>query len=438
MGSTISELGKEDDTLNIFIESSLSNIKNLGQNLLLIKDNDFITSPINNKVMHEMIMSIGNLFNGVGVRQIRNRPSRLNNEINRALSIINKSLHLDKNETIINALLDHYYYNEFGCRNVKFINIVLITSLSNIYFLNCKYSNDLYSIDGTELIPYCQKLNVPLHPAFIKLIDKIDYYDPAIILNTNNYNYDDKSKNVTNSYSLLLKLINVLIKANKEYHSSFITKHKVNDIVNNKLSLYVLLLEQNKYYIGTTGRTIDERFCEHSNNNGSEWTKKYKPIKVIQTIPSVDKYDEDKYTKMYMDKYGRDNVRGGSYCKIILSAEEHKILDQEQRTSNNKCFNCGGNHYAKDCNKLRICDYCQKALPANLEEWKTYHRDCYAIICNKSIINDNNNQGKKWSKKDENELMELYKNRFSIAELAEMFGRTERAIEARLEKLNII
>ena len=41
--------------------------------------------------------------------------------------------------------------------------------------------------------------------------------------------------------------------------------------------IYILLLEESKYYIGKTNNT-NLRFLDHYNNNGSEWTKLYKPI----------------------------------------------------------------------------------------------------------------------------------------------------------------
>jgi hypothetical protein len=60
---------------------------------------------------------------------------------------------------------------------------------------------------------------------------------------------------------------------------------------------------------------------------GSKWTILYKPINNLETIENVDRYDEDKYTKLYMNKYGRNNVRGGTYCKVTLSPEQEKVLD---------------------------------------------------------------------------------------------------------------
>ena len=50
------------------------------------------------------------------------------------------------------------------------------------------------------------------------------------------------------------------------------------------------------------------------------WTTKYKPIKVVELIEG-DNYDEDKYTLKYMEQYGIDNVRGGSFCQIIITVD---------------------------------------------------------------------------------------------------------------------
>ena len=73
--------------------------------------------------------------------------------------------------------------------------------------------------------------------------------------------------------------------------------------------IYVLQLEDKKFYIGKTDNP-QFRLNSHFNYNGSAWTKKYKPIKVLKLIPDCDNFDEDKYTKIYMDKKCINNLRG--------------------------------------------------------------------------------------------------------------------------------
>ncbi len=74
--------------------------------------------------------------------------------------------------------------------------------------------------------------------------------------------------------------------------------------------IYILELVENKYYIGKTDKS---NFCleKDFNNNISEWTRKYNPIKVIKLIPNCKKYDEDKKTKIKMSKKGKNKGRGG-------------------------------------------------------------------------------------------------------------------------------
>ena len=115
--------------------------------------------------------------------------------------------------------------------------------------------------------------------------------------------------------------------------------------------IYILQLEQGKYYIGKTNNP-QFRIESHFNFNGSAWTKKYKPTKVLELIPDCDEYDEDKYTRKYMDKYGINNVRGGSFCEIKLNENNIATLNQMSNGTNNRCFVCGSEeHFAKDCNK---------------------------------------------------------------------------------------
>lgn len=92
------------------------------------------------------------------------------------------------------------------------------------------------------------------------------------------------------------------------------------------LYIYILQLEENKYYVGKT-KHPKFRLESHFNAEGSEWTKKYKPIEVVKIIEDCDEFDEDKYTLMYMSLYGIDNVRGGSFCSTIINKKNLKIID---------------------------------------------------------------------------------------------------------------
>jgi cellular nucleic acid-binding protein len=102
--------------------------------------------------------------------------------------------------------------------------------------------------------------------------------------------------------------------------------------------IYTLKLQEGKYYIGKTNNphfSLDTSF-----NSNIAWTKIYKPIKVIEFIPDKDISELDKYTIQYMDKYGIDNVRGGTFISTELDAATIERLKRRNRGSNFTCFLC--------------------------------------------------------------------------------------------------
>ena len=96
---------------------------------------------------------------------------------------------------------------------------------------------------------------------------------------------------------------------------------------------------------------------------GAAWTNKFKPIKIEKTYENCDDFDEDKYTKIYMNKYGIENVRGGAYVQIEMDQNTIELLKKELKSSNNQCYKCGKtDHFIKQCTlkqcTLKQCTRC--------------------------------------------------------------------------------
>ncbi len=125
--------------------------------------------------------------------------------------------------------------------------------------------------------------------------------------------------------------------------------------------VYVLELEGAKYYVGKTTQTVSDRYEQHMRGDGAEWTKLYKPTKILENYETSDKYDEDKTTKKYMGEYGIENVRGGSYTKIVLEEWQIKSLEHELKGSNDLCYKCGkSGHFSSECEENVFNEYLNK------------------------------------------------------------------------------
>ena len=128
--------------------------------------------------------------------------------------------------------------------------------------------------------------------------------------------------------------------------------------------LYVLKLDDDKWYVGKTD-DVNNRFRQHSSGKGSAWTSIYKPLSIHETRANTSIHDETNLTKDFMKKYGIDNVRGGAYTQIELPEGTRELIQNEFKSSNDKCYKCGkGGHFASKC-KINTdlvygCDYCDR------------------------------------------------------------------------------
>lgn len=113
--------------------------------------------------------------------------------------------------------------------------------------------------------------------------------------------------------------------------------------------LYVLELQDGKYYVGTTN-DLQKRFQEHVDGTGAVWTRKYAPLAIERSVIVDGPLHEDRVTKELMLKHGIDNVRGGSYCRIDLDDGQYQSLTTELRSATGVCFKCGqAGHFAAQC-----------------------------------------------------------------------------------------
>ena len=165
------------------------------------------------------------------------------------------------------------------------------------------------------------------------------------------------------------------------------------------VTIYVLKLRGNKYYVGkTTNPTY--RLDDHFSEGGSAWTKKYTPISIHELKPDKPDTDEQIVTQAYMQKYGIDNVRGGPWCKINLSEPEKQMITHMIQGNSDACYNCGSNdHFASQCTKKKTTY--KKTKPVACERCgRTNHTAdrCYSTTDVEGYeINSDESEEESWS-----------------------------------------
>lgn len=80
--------------------------------------------------------------------------------------------------------------------------------------------------------------------------------------------------------------------------------------------IYILELENGKFYIGSTQR-LGKDLGKHFLGKGIDWTKFNRPVKVLEyyTVPMPNNYIEEKLKRLkeHIAYYGKENVMGGNF-----------------------------------------------------------------------------------------------------------------------------
>ena len=106
----------------------------------------------------------------------------------------------------------------------------------------------------------------------------------------------------------------------------------------NKTNIVVFNLESNKYYLDESNN-INKLF-----EKNIDWINKYNPISIKTIIENINIKDIDKHVRIYMHKFGINNVRGGNYKEEIINVDNIKELIWSE---NNCCLRCGFNNHTE-------------------------------------------------------------------------------------------
>ena len=112
-----------------------------------------------------------------------------------------------------------------------------------------------------------------------------------ITIQNNSLEFEEKSvKDVEVGYTYK-DYVNKIISISKEkgYSCAICYQREFIEDTCKEGVVYILLLEGNHYYVGTTGN-MEERMKAHfEGGGGSYWTMKYRPIKVLETVQGSDR-----------------------------------------------------------------------------------------------------------------------------------------------------
>ena len=72
-------------------------------------------------------------------------------------------------------------------------------------------------------------------------------------------------------------------------------------------NIYILSLEGGNYYVGKSDNPA-QRFIQHINGEGSAWTKKHRPLKLLNIHENASPFDEIASASLASQAVGADKV----------------------------------------------------------------------------------------------------------------------------------
>ena len=105
------------------------------------------------------------------------------------------------------------------------------------------------------------------------------------------------------------------------------------------ISIYVLRLEGDRYYIGQS-LNPSTRERQHRKGSGARWTQKYKVVEVLHVFETYTWRSEEALqienavTLLMIEAFGMDAVQGGAYC---FGGENANYSDHEKRNRLSRC-----------------------------------------------------------------------------------------------------
>lgn len=146
------------------------------------------------------------------------------------------------------------------------------------------------------------------------------------------------------------------------------------------LNLYVLLLDNQKYLLHASEEKDVEKIIKEC-RIVYEYLNQYSTIAIKEQhrISMSDLLLIDYYVKMYMQKHGIDNVRGGSYTSEILGEDAKKIIAAELSTTETKYKNVSTILTSIYANYSELSDWDENVISSEKVKLNAELQDYYTV-----------------------------------------------------------